>query len=127
MSRALFTFAPDRRLPEPDPGNRSPAEKAVDPFADHAGEMLNLDCGGTIDPQHQRSGLALLAVGRPQPLDLDRLAARGNVRTDDLGPARYQLGRGKALLSEGVTDGFAKEREGLFMKKRSVIPLVRWI
>src|SRR5580692_9786088 len=71
--------------------------------------MLNLDCRGAFDPQYQRAWLALLAVGRALPLDFDRLAARGNVGADDLGPARHQFGRGKALLPEGFADCFADD------------------
>src|SRR5580692_379147 len=71
--------------------------------------MLNLDCRGAFDPQYQRAWLALLAVGRALPLDFDRLAARGNVGADDLGPARHQFGRGKALLAEGLAHGLADE------------------
>src|SRR4029077_14986723 len=37
------------------------------------------------------------------------LAARGDVGADDLGPARHQLGRGKALLAESLADGLADQ------------------
>src|SRR5580692_65356 len=71
--------------------------------------MLNLDCRGAFDPQYQRAWLALLAVGRANPLDLDRLAARRDVGADDLGPARHQFGRSKALLAEGLAHGLGDE------------------
>src|ERR1700688_4317082 len=71
--------------------------------------MLNLNRRRALDPQYQRAGLALLAVGRANPLDFDRLAARGDIGADDLGPARHQFGRGKALLPEGLADCFADD------------------
>src|ERR1700692_226946 len=71
--------------------------------------MLNLDRRRALDPQYQGAGFALLAVGRANPLDFDRLAARGNVGADDLGPARHQFGRGKTLLPEGLAHRLADE------------------
>ena len=47
-----------------DAGDGAPAEELVDPLADHIGGMLNLDRRRALDAQHQRAGLALLAVGR---------------------------------------------------------------
>ena len=64
---------------------------------------------GPSTAEHQGAGFALLAVGRALPLDFDRLAARGNVGADDLGPARHQFGRGKALLAKGLAHGLADE------------------
>src|SRR5580704_4769335 len=71
--------------------------------------MLNLDRRRALDPQYQRARLALVAVGRANPLDLDRLAARGNVGADDLGPARHQFGRSEALLAKRLAHGLADE------------------
>ena len=44
-----------------------------------------------------------------RPLDLLGLAMGGDLRPDDLRPAGDQLGRGKALLGEGVLEGLAQE------------------
>src|SRR5580704_8160785 len=71
--------------------------------------MLNLDRRRALDPQYQRARLALVAVGRANPLDLDRLAARGNVGADDLGPARHQFGRSEALLAKRLAHGLGDE------------------
>src|ERR1700728_1698335 len=101
--------APQRRLAQRDAGDGAPAQELVDPLADHVGGMLKLDRRRALDPQYQCAGLALLAVDRAYPLDFDRLAVRGNVGADDLGPARHQFGRGKALLLEGLAHGLGDE------------------
>ena len=71
--------------------------------------MLDLDRGRAFDPQHQGAGRLIFVAIRPRPLDFFRLAVGGDFRTDDLGPARDQLGRGEALLGEGVLDGFPQD------------------
>ena len=49
---------PQRRLPQDDPLNRTPAEEAVDTFADYIGQMLYLDRRRSFDPQDERAGRA---------------------------------------------------------------------
>ena len=73
------------------------------------GEVLNFDCRRALDAQHQRARLARSRRRRARPLDLDRLAVRGDLGADDLRPARDQFGRSKALPRECFAHDLAEE------------------
>ena len=49
-------------------------------------------------------GSGVWPLERPRPLDFLRLRMGGDLRAHDLGPARDELGRGKALLGERVAE-----------------------
>ena len=76
--------------------------------------MLDFDRGRPLDAQHQRAGLGILAVGRPPPLDLHRLAQGRDVGAGDLAPARHQFGAGKALPAKALADDLAGDVAQLF-------------
>ena len=80
----------------------APAEEAVHALQDHAREVLDLHRGRPFDPQHQGPRLGWTAVGGALPLDFFRLRMGGDLRSHDIGPAGDELGRGEALLGEGV-------------------------
>ncbi len=105
--RRFSSRPPKRRLAQRHPPDRPPAEEAVDAFADHVGEVLNFDRCRAFDPQHERSGLSFLAFHRTHPLDLDRLAVGGNVRSRNFAPARHQLRRSKALPGKRLAHDLA--------------------
>src|SRR5215813_3094651 len=67
LRRSLATAK--RGLPQPQSPDRLPAEEAVHPLQDDAGEVLDFDRGRSLDPQHQRARLGCVAVGSPRPLD----------------------------------------------------------
>jgi len=98
---------PQRRLTQTDPCDGAPAEKAIDPFTDHAREVLDFDRGWTINPQHERARFAFLAFDRTLPLDFDRLTVDGNLGADDIGPTRHQFGGRKTLLPKRIADSLA--------------------
>jgi len=101
--------AAQRGLPQRDPLDRAPAEKAVHPFADDAGKMLNLDRRRSLDAQDQRTGRPRAGLVAARPLNLDRLAMRGDLGAGDFGPPRHQFGRGKALPMESLADHLAQQ------------------
>ena len=84
-------------------------EKAIDALEHDAGEVLNFDCRGAFDSQHQNSRLGLATDDRSRPLDLLRLRMSGDLGADDLGPAGHQLGRGKALPGESIPQGLVQK------------------
>src|SRR5689334_16678562 len=85
-----------RRLPQGNPTDRLPAEKAVHPLENETGEMLNFERGRSFHSKHQGCRLGLFPGDRPRPLDFDRLAMRGDFRSGDGLPTRHQFTRGKA-------------------------------
>ena len=94
----------ERGLPQPQSADRLPAEEAVHPFQNDAGQVLDFDRGRSLDPQHQDAGLgahglAGAATGSSPAREWAAISA-----PDDLGPAGDELGRGEALLGEGVAE-----------------------
>src|ERR1700728_106444 len=91
-ANGLAYNAAQRRLTQRDTIDCTPANEAVDAFADHVGEMLDLDRGRPFDADHQNAGRPRLVVDGPGPLDFYRLAVRGDFDPDDLGPTCHQFG-----------------------------------
>src|SRR6516165_11136113 len=102
--RGRPTLAAERRLPQPQTRNRTPAEEAVDPLQNDRREVLDLKRRGALDPQHQRAGLGNLAIPWAWPLNFFGLGMACDLRAHDIGPAGDKLRRGKALFGEGVVE-----------------------
>jgi hypothetical protein len=89
-----------RRLAQPQAADRLPAEEAVHPLENDAREVLDLHSRRPLDPQHKNPRLRGFSVRGPRPLDFIRLRMLGDLRADDLAPARHELGRDEPLLGE---------------------------
>src|SRR5262249_52391799 len=98
----LLLPAAERSLPQLQAADRAPAEEPVHPLQHHVGKMLDFDRGRALDPQHQRARCGRLALAPPRPPDPFRFRMGGDLRARDLRPAGDELGRGEALLGEGV-------------------------
>jgi hypothetical protein len=92
--------AAKRGLTQPQTADPPPGEEAIHPLENDAGEVLDLNSRRPLDPQHKDAGLWGLSVRRPRPLDFIRLGMLGDLRADDLAPARHELGRDETLLGE---------------------------
>ena len=112
---------PKRGLPQRDATDGGPTEEAVDALQDYRRLMLDLDRRRPLDAQNQgghaagtggfvtrQSNKSDSGGGEPSQEcrscvlrrrrgDLDRLAISGDLGPGDVGPARDDLGRGKAL------------------------------
>ncbi len=91
------------------PADRLPAEEAVDPLQDDAGQVLDFERGRAFDPQHQGAGLG--GLGRRAARGhwiFTGSAVGGDLRPDDVGPARHQFGRGEALPGERIAQRLAE-------------------
>src|SRR5262249_31686238 len=84
-------------------------KEAVYALQDHLGLVLDLDRGRSLDPQYQNAGLWHVGAERARPLNFLRLAVRCDVSADDLAPAGDELGRGEALLGEGLVERLAQQ------------------
>ena len=96
-------------MPQGEAADCLPTEETVDPLEDEGGQVLNLERRRALNPQHQRGGLRRFFAGLPRPVDLERLAVRGNLHSDNVGPARNDLGRGESLRLEHVAQGAGEQ------------------
>ncbi len=105
--------APQRRLAQRKPPTACQPKKRLTRSSDDAGQMLDLDRGRALDPQHQRRRAR--RPRRPLPRGHCILIGSrmgGDLRADDLRPAGDELGRGEALLGEGVSSRHVAEQIG---------------
>ena len=102
LRRGWLLTAPEWGLSQCNPADGLPAEEPVHPFEDHGGEMLNFQGCRTLDPQDQRGWFRRFVACRARPVDFKRLAMGGDLRSDNVGPAKNDLGRGETLRLEDI-------------------------